>query len=103
MAYVWARQIHKKEKLNFIKHYIYSSVNLGRYFTSNNKIIIRQQSIIFSDDHKDDTYTKKKLKVLKESAKILTMEAKTVKINKRTKSGQKSLKSDVSCDYFVPL
>ena len=41
--------------------------------------------------------------VQKKSAKILTMEAKTVKTNKRTKSGQKSLKSDVSCDYFVPL
>ena len=41
--------------------------------------------------------------VQKKSAKILTMEAKTVKTNKRTESGQKWLKSDVSCDYFEPL
>ena len=41
--------------------------------------------------------------VQKKSAKILTMEAKTVKTNKRTKSGQKSLKSTKSCDYFEPL
>ena len=36
------------------------------------------------------------------SAKILTMEAKRVKTNKRTKSGQKFLKSAKS-DYFAPL
>ena len=41
--------------------------------------------------------------VQKKSAKILTMEAKTVKTNKRTKSGQKSLKIPLSCDYFEPL
>ena len=41
--------------------------------------------------------------VQKKSAKILTMEAKTVKTNKRTKSGQKWLKSTKSCDYFEPL
>ena len=41
--------------------------------------------------------------VQKKSAKILTMEAKTVKTNKRTKSGQKWLKSAKSCDYFEPL
>ena len=41
--------------------------------------------------------------VQKKSAKILTMEAKTVKTNKRTESGQKWLKSDVLCDYFEQL
>ena len=41
--------------------------------------------------------------VQKKSAKILTMDAKKVKTKKRTKSGQKWLKSDVSCDYFEPL
>ena len=41
--------------------------------------------------------------VQKKSAKILTMEAKTVKTNKRTESGQKWLKSAKSCDYFEPL
>ena len=41
--------------------------------------------------------------VQKKSAKILTMEAKTVKTNKSTKSGQKLLKSTKSCDYFEPL
>ena len=41
--------------------------------------------------------------VQKKSAKILTMEAKTVKTNKRTESGQKWLKSAKSCHYFEPL
>ena len=41
--------------------------------------------------------------VQKELAKILTMEAKTVKTNKRTKYGQKWLKSAKSCHYFEPL
>ena len=41
--------------------------------------------------------------VYKESAKILTMEAKTVKTKKKTESGQKLLKSAKSCDYFEPL
>ena len=38
--------------------------------------------------------------VQKKSAKILTMEVKT---NKRTKSSQKWLISDVSCHYLEPL
>ena len=41
--------------------------------------------------------------IQKKLAKILTMEAKIVKTNKRTKSSQKWLKSDVSCHYFEPL
>ena len=41
--------------------------------------------------------------VQKKSAKILTMEAKTVKTNKRTESGQKWLKIPLSCHYFEPL
>ena len=39
----------------------------------------------------------------KKSAKILTMEAKTVKTNTRTKSRQKRLKSAKSYDYIEPL
>ena len=41
--------------------------------------------------------------VQKKSAKFLTMEAKTVKTNKRTESGRKSLRSGKSCHYFEPL
>ena len=41
--------------------------------------------------------------VQKKSSKILTMEAKTVKTNKRMKAGQKWLKIPLSCHYFVPL
>ena len=43
------------------------------------------------------------IRIFEESAKILTMEAKTVKTNKRTESGQKSLKSTKLCHYFEPL
>ena len=39
----------------------------------------------------------------KKLTKVLTMEAKTVKTNKRTKSGQKGLKIPILCDYFESL
>ena len=48
-------------------------------------------------------YNPPRVGVQKKLAKILTMEAKTVKTNKRTKSGQKWLKSAKSCHYFEPL
>ena len=41
--------------------------------------------------------------IYRKSAKILTMEAKTVKTKKKTESGQKWLKSTKWCDYFDPL
>ena len=77
--------------------------NYGHLFVSSRKkgvlnIINRQNTFITPRENPSF-----RVGVQKKSAKILTMEVKTVKSKKKTESGQKWLKIPLSCDYFEPL